>query len=442
MKIQLSDHFSYGRLLRFVLPSVIMMIFTSVYTMVDGLFVSNFVGITPFAALNLIFPFVQLLGCVGFMFSSGGSALVSATLGMKQKEKANEIFSMLTYVAIGTGVVIAALGILFVRPVAVLMGADKVLLPYCVTYGRILLAATPGLMLQVLFQSFLVTAEKPGLGLLVTVFAGICNILLDALFIVVFRWGLAGAAAATGISQCISGTIPLIYFCRKNNGPLRLGRTKFDFKALTHICTNGLSELVTNISMAVVSILYNFQLMRIAGEQGVAAYGAVMYISFAFSAVFIGYSIGAAPVIGYHYGAQNRAELKGLFRKSLVIVISASMVLAAVAFIFAKPMAMLFVGSKPELLSMTVTAFRFYALAVLFAGFSIFGSAFFTALNNGLVSATISFSRTIVFQISLVLILPLFLGLNGVWLSLGLAEILATVVTCIFYRKQRSKYHY
>lgn len=442
MKIQLSDHFSYGRLLRFVLPSVIMMIFTSVYTMVDGLFVSNFVGITQFAALNLIFPFVQLLGCVGFMFSSGGCALVSATLGMKQPKKANEIFSMLTYVAIATGVIIAILGIVFVRPIAVLMGADSTLLPYCVTYGRILLAATPGLMLQVLFQSFLVTAEKPGLGLLVTVIAGIGNIVLDALFIVGFRWGLAGAAAATGISQCIAGIIPLIYFSRKNNGPLRLGKARLDLKALGRICTNGLSELVTNISMAVVSILYNFQLMRIAGEHGVAAYGAVMYISFAFSAVFIGYSIGAAPVIGYHYGAENHQELKGLFRKSRVIVVTAGIGLAAVAFLFAQPMAKLFVGNDPALWDMTITAFRFYALAVLFAGFSIFGSAFFTALNNGLVSAAISFSRTIIFQISLVLILPLFLELNGVWLSLGVAEILATIVTLAFYRTQQSKYHY
>lgn len=442
MKIQLSDHFNYSRLLRFVLPSVIMMIFNSVYCTVDGLFVSNFVGITPFAALNLIFPFVQLLGCVGFMFSSGGSALVSATLGMKQKEKANEIFSMITYVAIGTGVVIAALGIAAVRPVAIWMGADSTLLPYCVLYGSIFLAATPGLMLQVLFQSFLVTAEKPKLGLLITVIAGITNIVLDALFILVFHWGLAGAAAATGISQCVAGFVPLAYFCRKTNSPLRLGKAKLDFQALFRICTNGLSELVTNISMAVVSILYNFQLMRIAGEHGVAAYGAVMYINFAFAAVFIGYSIGIAPVIGYHYGAENHQELGSLFRKSHKLILAASVTLAAIAFSFAQPMSKLFVGNDPQLWDMTITAFRYFALAVLFAGFSIFGSSFFTALNNGIVSAAISFSRTIVFQISLVLILPLFLELKGVWLSLGLAEILATIVTYIFYRTQRSQYHY
>ena len=442
MKIQLSDHFDFKRLLRFTWPSIVMMVFTSVYTMVDGLFVSNFVGITQFAALNLIFPFVQLLGCIGFMFSSGGNALVSATLGMKQPEKANRIFSMLTYVAIGTGIVIAALGIIFIRPIALMMGADETMLPYCIIYGRILLAATPGLMLQVLFQSFMVTAEKPQLGLLITVIAGIGNMLLDALFILVFRWGLAGAAAATGISQCVSGIIPLIYFCRSKKSPLRLGKANLDLGALFRICTNGLSELVTNISMSVVSILYNFQLMRIAGEQGVAAYGAVMYINFAFAAIFIGYSIGAAPVIGYHYGAQNHQELKSLFRKSNTLVTIACIGLATVAISLAKPMASLFVGSDPELLNITVTAFRFFSLAVLVAGFSIFGSAFFTALNNGVVSAAISFLRTLVFQIAFVLILPIFFDLNGVWLSLGIAEILAAIVTFIFYRIQRNRYHY
>lgn len=442
MRIQLSDHFDYKRLLRFTLPSIIMMIFTSVYSMVDGLFVSNFVGITPFAALNLIFPFVQILTCAGFMFGAGGSALVSATLGAKDKEKANELFSMLTYISLAVGVVIAAFGILFIRPIAVWMGADKDMLPYCVTYGRILLLATPLFMLQILFQSFLATAEKPSLGLIVTVIAGVTNIILDAVFILVFRWGLAGAAAATAISQCTGGLIPLIYFSRENASLLRLGKMKFDGKALLRICTNGLSELVTNISMSVVSILYNFQLMKLAGENGVAAYGAVMYINFAFAAIFIGYSMGVAPVIGYHYGAQDHNELKGLFRKSNVLVTATSIVLAAAAFLLAEPLAKLFVGREAALLELTVTAFRFFALAVLFAGFSIFGSAFFTALNNGVVSAVISFLRTLVFQILLVLILPVFFDLNGVWLSLGLAEILATIVTVIFYRTKRSAYCY
>lgn len=442
MKIQLSDHFTYRKLLRFTMPSIIMMIFTSVYNMVDGLFISNFVGITPFAAINLIFPFIQIVGCFGFMFASGGSALVSATLGAKQSERANRIFSLLTYSTIVTGIVVAVLSILFIRPIAIWMGADEVLLPYCVTYSRIVLAALPCFMLQVFFQSFLVTAEKPGLGLIMTVIAGVTNIVLDALFVAILRWGVVGAAVATVISQCAGGLIPLAYFIRKNTSLLRLGKTRFRGKVLFSACTNGLSELVTNISMSVVSILYNFRLMKLVGEDGVASYGAVMYVGFVFVAVFLGYAIGSAPVIGFHYGAQDHGELKSLFRKSNHIVIGASLGLGAFCLLLAGPLATLFVGSAAELRDMTATAFRYYSLTVLFSGFSIFGSSFFTALNNGIVSATISFMRTIVFQIGAVLILPLFWGLDGVWLSLALAEILATIVTVYFYRRKRSTYHY
>jgi putative MATE family efflux protein len=442
MNIQLSDHFNYRRLLRFTLPSMIMMIFTSVYSMVDGLFISNFVGITPFAAINLIFPFIMLLSALGFMFGTGGSALVSALLGARQPQKANRIFSMLTYLAILVGAVIAALGIAFLRPISQWMGAEGEMLAHCITYGRILLLALPGFMLQNLFQSFLVTAQKPTLGLAVTVVAGLTNIVLDWLFIVVFRWGVVGAAAATAIAQCVGGVIPLAYFSVPNSSLLHLGRASFDGAALLQTCTNGLSELVTNLSMSLVSILYNFQLMRLAGEHGVAANGAVMYISFAFVAVFLGYSIGAAPVVGFHYGAQNHGELKNLFGKSNVIVLTASALLAATAFALSKPLALLFVPEDAQLLDMTVDAFRFYAVSVLFSGFSIFGSAFFTALGNGTVSATISFLRTFLFQVMSVLILPVFWGVDGIWYSLFVAEMLAMAVTALFYHTNRKKYHY
>lgn len=442
MKIQLSDHFNYGKLLHFTLPSIIMMLFTSVYSVVDGFFISNFAGITPFAAINLIFPFTMLLAAFGFMFGAGGSALVSATLGMRQAERANRIFSMLTYIAIAIGIILAALGIAFIEPIAVWMGADKDMLPYCVIYGRILLLALPGFMLQNMFQSFLITAERPKLGLIVTIAAGATNIVLDALFIAVLQWGVVGAALATALSQYVGGIIPLVFFIRKNSSLLKLGKTKIDLKALLTTCTNGASELVTNISMSVVSILYNFQLMRLAGENGVAAYGAVMYIGFVYAAVFLGYSIGVAPIIGFHFGAGDHAELKNLFRKSNLLVISSSIVLALIAFLLAKPFARAFVSENSVLLDMTVTAFRFYAISVLFSGFSIFGSAFFTALNNGFVSATISFLRTLVFQIAAVLILPVFFDLNGVWYSLFVAEILASIVTFAFYRGKRAAYHY
>lgn len=442
MNIQLSDHFTYGRLLRFTLPSIIMMIFTSIYSVVDGLFISNFVGITPFAAINLIFPFIQILGCIGFMLGAGGSALISLTLGTGNQERANRIFSMLTYLAMIAGVVLAVLGIIFIEPIAIKMGADESMLPYCVLYGRILLLALPAFLLQNMFQNFLITAEKPMLGLVVTVAAGLTNIVLDALFVVGFRFGLAGAAAATALSQCVGGIIPLIYFARKNDSLLKLGRPYFDKKVLLTTCANGSSELVTNISMSLVSILYNFQLMRFAGENGVAAYGAVMYVGFIFAAVFLGYSIGVAPVIGFHYGAQNHDELKGLFRKSNTLVITANVVLAAIAFALAKPLAVVFVRQDPALLEMTVTAFRFYSISVLFSGFSIFGSAFFTALSNGSVSAAISFLRTLLFQVVTVLVLPMFFGLNGIWYSLFVAEILAMLVTLSFYISKRKVYHY
>lgn len=442
MQIQLSEHFNYGKLLRFTLPTIIMMIFTSIYSVVDGFFISNFVGITPFAAINLIMPFTQILGCIGFMFGAGGSALVSATLGEENKEKANRIFSMLVYITIVSGVVLAVSGIIFLKPAAIAMGADTELLPYCVTYGRILLMTLPAFMLQNMFQSFLVTAEKPTLGLIITVAAGLTNIVLDALFIIVFKWGIIGAAVATIIAQCIGGIVPLIYFAGKNTSLLKLKKFHWDGKAFLDSCTNGSSELVSNISMSVVSILYNYQLMKFAGENGVAAYGAVMYVGFIFAAVFLGYSIGVAPVIGFHYGAQNQSELKGLFCKSNTLIALASILLAVIAFALSVPLAKLFVGNDPVVLDMTITAFHFYALSVLFSGFSIFGSAFFTALGNGIVSASISFLRTLLFQIASVLILPVFFGLNGVWYSLFVAEILAMIVTFVFYVIKRKDYHY
>ena len=442
MRIQLSDHFHYRKLLRFTLPSIIMMLFTSVYGLVDALFISNFVGITPFAAINLILPLTMILGAVGFMFGAGGSALVSATLGAKDAPRANRIFSMLTYIALGLGIALAVGSFLLMEPISRWVGADDVLLPDCVLYGRFLMLALPAFLLQNEFQSFLITAERPKLGLWVTVAAGVTNIVLDALFIVVFQWGVKGAAAATGISQLVGGVIPLIYFSRPNNSLLRLGATKLDHKALLSSCTNGLSELVNNISMSLVAILYNLQLIKLAGESGVAAYGAVLYVGFMFIAIFLGYSIGIMPVIGFHYGAQDHKELAGLFRKSNVIITISSLILAALSFLLAEPLAQVFVGDSPDALAMAITAFRYYSLAVLFSAFNIFGSAFFTALNNGVISAAISFLRTLVFQIAGVFILPLFFGLDGVWSSLFVAELLATAVTFLFYKFQRSKYHF
>lgn len=442
MNIKLSEHFTYKKILRFTLPSIIMMIFTSIYGVVDGFFVSNYVGKTPFAAVNLIMPFLMILGAVGFMFGTGGGALIAKTMGEGKSEKANSLFSLFVYTTAVCGIIIGALGIVFIRPVASLLGAEGEMLNNCVTYGRIILIALPFFMLQYEFQSFFATAEKPQLGLVVTIAAGFTNMILDALFIAFFKWGLFGAAAAIAISQIVGGSIPLIYFFRKNSSRLKLTKCKFEKNMLLRACVNGSSELMSNISMSIVSMLYNFQLMKYVGENGVAAYGVLMYVNLFFLAAFIGYSVGAAPIIGYNYGAQNYSELKNLLKSSFTIIGIFSVCMFTLSEFLAYPIAKIFVGYDKELMNLTLNGFRIVSFLFLFAGVSIFGSAFFTALNDGLISALISFLRTLVFQVSAVLIIPIFLGINGIWLSTVTAEVMSVIITLIFIFKMKNKYHY
>ena len=442
MNIRLSDHFSYRRLMHFVLPSILMMIVTSVYSIVDGFFVSNFVGKNPFAAVNLIMPLIMALGAFGFMIGTGGSALVAKTLGEGHREKANQYFSMLIYVTVVVGVVLSAVGFIFLRPIAVVLGASDAMLDDCILYGRILLAANTTFMLQNCFQSFLVTAEQPRLGLMISIIAGLSNVVLDFLLVYGFPFGLAGAAVATAVSQTVGAVIPLVYFLRGRGCALRLTRARFDGRALLKSCANGSSEMLTNVSTSFVSMLYNLQLMQIAAENGVAAYGVIMYVNFIFMAFYFGFSIGSSPVISYHYGADNREELKGLFRKSLVIISIAAVTMTILAEVLARPLSGLFVGYDAELFEMTCTAFRLYSLSFLVAGFNIFGSAFFTALNNGVLSAVISFLRTLVLQIAAILILPVLFGENGIWIALAVAEALTLLVTTGLLIKKRKQYHY
>lgn len=443
MRIQLSDHFTYSRLIRFVTPSIVMMIFTSIYGVVDGLFVSNLVGKTPFTAINLIWPYIMCLSVLGFMLGSGGSALVSRSLGEGQKKRANQEFSLLVCVAIALGIIITILGIVFMRPVAKLFGAEGELVDLCVLYGNIVMSAQTAFMLQTMFQIFFITAEKPNLGLFFTVAAGVTNMVLDFLFIAVFHWGLVGAALATALSQVVGGIGPLFYFARHNCSLLKLGKTKWDGKALLQACTNGSSELMTNLSSSVVNVLYNLQLLRLAGEDGVAAYGVIMYANFIFIGVFVGFSIGVAPVVGYHFGADNRPELKSLFRKSLVLMFSAGLAMLILGQVLAAPLSRIFVGYDAALLALTTRGFQLYAISFLLMGFNIFGSAFFTALSNGPISAAISFLRTLVFQVAAILLLPLlFPGADGVWLAVVAAEALALVVTVFFFIKKKGQYHY
>lgn len=404
MNIQLSDHFTYRRLIRFVIPSVAMMILTSIYGVVDGLFVSNFVGKTPFAAVNLVIPFTMILGAFGFMLGTGGTALVAKTLGEGRQEEANRIFSMLIYFALGLGVLLTIFGIAVLKRIVIKMGADDAMLRHCMIYGRIVLLGIPFYMLQNMFQNFLIAAEKPQLGLIVTIAAGVTNMVLDALFIAVLGWGVAGAAAATALGQCVGGLIPFVYFARKNSSRLALVKTKLLGGALLRTCTNGSSELVSNISMSSVGMLYNAQLMKVAGENGVAAYGVILYVNFIFIAIYLGYAYGSAPIVAFNYGAGKKAELQNVLKKSLKLLLGTGIVLLSIGVLFAGVLSGLFVGYDAQLYAMTVRGLRFYAVSFLLSGFNIYGSSFFTALNNGVVSAAISFLRTVVFEVAAVLI--------------------------------------
>ena len=442
MKIKLSDHFTYSKLLRFVFPSIIMMVFTSIYGVVDGLFVSNFAGKTAFASINLVMPFVMILGGIGFMIGTGGTALVSKVLGEGKKEKANEIFTMMIIFTLLLGALLSVIGVISMPWVAKFLGATEEMMAECVIYGRIVTGFTVAFMLQNVFQSFLIAAEKPKLGLLATVLAGITNMALDAIFIIVFKWGVAGAAIATGLSQCVGGIFPLIYFLRKNSSLLRLTKTKLEIKPILNACGNGSSELMSNISSSVVSMIYNFQLMKYVGEDGVSAYGVLMYVQFIFVAIYIGYAIGCAPITGYHFGARNHNELKNMLRKSSFLSAVSGVVLTILAILLSSPLAKIFVGYDEELYELTRHAFRLFAYSFLLAGFNIFTSSFFTALNNGAVSAAISFMRTLIFQTSSVLILPIFLGVDGIWWAITVAEFFAFILSLIFLFAKRKKYNY
>lgn len=442
MKISLSDHFTYRKLLKFVAPSAVMMMFTSIYGVVDGLFVSNYVGKVPFAAINLVMPFIMILGGIGFMIGTGGSALVSKTLGEGDRKKANRYFTMMIYLSLICGAAASVIGFVFIRPISYLLGATDTMIGDCVEYGRMIFLFTTAFMMQNVFQSFLVTAEKPRLGLLATVGAGVTNMALDAWFIAGLGWGVKGAALATGISQTVGGILPLIYFLRPNSSLLKITRTRLEGRPVFLAVTNGSSELMSNISASVVSMIYNFQLMKFAGEDGVAAYGVLMYVQFVFIALFIGYAIGSAPIIGYHYGAINHSELKNMLKKSIIIMSISGVIMTLLAQALALPIAKVFVGYDEGLFDMTVHAFRVFSFSFILAGINIFASSFFTALNNGAVSAAISFLRTLIFQSTAVIVLPMIWELDGIWLSITVAEVFALIISVTFLAAKRKKYNY
>lgn len=442
MEINLSEHFTYKKLIKFTLPTIIMMVFTSIYGVVDGIFISNVVGSNAFASINLIMPVIMIIGTIGFMIGTGGSAIISKTLGEGKTEEANKQFSMLIYLEVILGVILTIIAIISLKPIAKMLGATEDMMSDCLIYGRILLIGMTAFILQNSFQSFMVVAEKPRFGLMISIAAGLTNMLLDFLLIYVFRIGVAGAAIATITSQIVGAIIPLVYFSRKNNTMLKLGKTKFELSTIIKTCTNGASEMVTNLSMSLVNILFNIQLMKFAGANGVSAYGIIMYVGFLFVGTYMGYSVGTAPIIGYHYGAGNKEELKSLLSKSLKLLGIVAIIMTGLAEILAKPLASIFVSYDKELLELTINAIRLYSLSYIISWFNIFASSFFTALNNGFISALISFLRTLLFQVAMIFILPAIWGISGIWLSVVFAEILAVVVSIICIVKNRKRYEY
>ncbi len=442
MKIKLSDHFTYGKLLRFTLPSIVMMICTSIYSVVDGLFVSNLVGENALSAVNIMFPPAMIVGAVGFMLGAGGSAIVARTMGEGKQELANQYFTMIILCVLGAGVALSALALLFVEPIARLAGASDLLMDDCLAYGTVILGGSFVFMLQVTFQTFFVTAELPKMGLFFALASGATNITLDYLFIGVLKLGVVGAAWGTVLGYGLGGLLPLLYFLKPAKGALRLCPTRLYLRELKNACVNGSSELMSNLSSSLIGILYNIQLMRLVGESGVAAFSVMMYVDFSFAAVFLGFSMGSGPIVSYHYGAGNVVELKSILRKSLTVIGAAAVLMVALAELLSRPLAMAFVGYSPALMEMTVHGFRIFAWGYLFSGLGIYGSSFFTSLCYGVVSALISFLRTFLFRGGMVLLLPLFLELDGIWLAGVAADLLGAFTAGALIWKYRKQYHY
>ena len=427
--VDMSAHFTTLQLLKYAAPSMAMMVFTSIYGVVDGFFVSNFAGSTAFAAVNFIMPFIMILCSVGFMVGTGGSALIASAAGEGDVPRANSYFCKLVTFTFMVGIVVAVFGFFFARPLAQLMGATGIMLDLSEIYARISMISLPFYMLQCLFQAFFNTAGKPKVGFVVTLCAGCTNIVLDIVFVGILGFGVEGAAAATVCSEFIGGGVSLIYFTRKNPTPYTYRPVLPNPRLIGRTCINGSSEMVANIAMSLVGMVYNIQLLRLLGENGVSAYGVIMYVSLLFSAIFIGYEIACSPLMSFQNGAGNTCEKRSLFKKSMLIISVASVILFVIGESCAYPIAYIFTGYNQDLCDLTVMAFRMYACSFLFMGIAMYGSAFFTSLENGLISAIISFVRTLVCELGAVIILPYLFGAQAIWLSFVVAEIVAALLS-------------
>ena len=438
--IKLSDHFTYSRLLLFALPTIGMILISITYDVVDGYFVSNFIGKTAFSAVNIIYPFQLALSMVGYMFGAGGSALIAAELGNGHAQNARLYFTLIVKAAAVIGTVLAILGILFLRPIAVLIGATPEILNYGLPYGRTLFLFLPVMILGYAFQSILITAEMPRLGLYISIGNLFSNLLFDWLFVAVLKWGMVGAAAATGIGACLNGIIPLLYFAKPRSGPLHFVRGKAQIGPLLKACANGASEMVNDLATSLIFIFYNFQLLRLLGEDGVAAYGVTVFVEGIFASVFYGMAMQATSIVGYHFGAQNHTELRSLLKKGIVLNLAFGILMFFLAQFSASFISGIYVGYDEKVFQLSVHALKMFAFAFLLQGFNEYASAYFTGLNNGLVSGILAFTRTFVFQTAAIFLLPVFWGADGLWVAQAAAELFAALTAVFFFAAHRKEY--
>lgn len=420
-------------LLKFAAPSIVMMVFMSLYTIVDGIFVSRFLGSNALSSLNIVYPVISVAIALSTMLGTGGSAIISKYLGEGKNERAREALTQFVVLTLLLSFVLLILSEMFLTPISRLLGASDVLLADCRLYLGASMLFAPACMLQAVFQSFLVTAGRPGLGLLLMTGAGICNMILDYVLIVPCQMGIAGAALATGIGQCIPAVCGLCFFLFTRQD-LRFCRFTFSAKEILDACYNGSSEMVSQLSNAVITFLFNIVMMSLAGEHGVAAITILLYGQFLFNAVYLGFSIGISPVIGFQYGAGDRTKLRKIYRISFLSVAISSVVIVAAAICFSPTIVAIFTKDQ-RTFELASVGFRLFAVNFLFSGINITSSGFFTALSNGKVSALISFSRTLVFIVISLLILPRILGITGAWIAIPVAEFLTLLISGWMHRK-------
>ncbi len=442
MNTTISQKFTLTSLLKFALPTTIMMVVLSIYTLVDGVFVSNFVGELAFSAINIIFPFISLIFALGIMAATGGNALVANNLGQGDDEKARENFTLIVIFATGLGLLLMMVGIVFNKEIARLLGATPLIEEYARDYLSTLAPFIPLAIWMGFSQILFVTIGKPTLGLIATLVGGITNIIFDYLFIVVMNMGIKGAALGTGLGYSLPGLFFIYYFLFHRKNSLYFVKPRWRARVLLKTFTNGSSEFVANLATSITTFMFNLIILDLAGEQGVAAIGIILYAQFLLMSAFLGYAQGVAPIFSYAYGARDHLQLKKVFSISIRVIILFSLAIASFSYFASSSIVGIFVERQSQVFSLAKNGFSVFSLSFLFMGVNIFSSSLFTAFSNGKISASISFLRTLVFILGYLLFLPRFLGLPGVWLAIPLAEFTTMFFSISYLTIQRKKYHY